>query len=73
MSTRGINFLDEWMAEHLPDVVTDDPGAVTDLADQAMRAADKEGISADEIGEEVGSVFEIILEAMQSREGGTTG
>lgn len=73
MSTRGINFLDEWMAEHLPDAVTDDPGAVTDLADQAMRAADKEGISADEISEEVGSVFEIMLEAMQSREGGTTG
>lgn len=61
------------MAEHLPDAVTDDPGAVTDLADQAVRAAEKEGISADEISEEVGSVFEIILEAMQSREGGTTG
>ncbi|MER9758503.1 hypothetical protein [Mesorhizobium sp. M0138] len=71
MSTRGFNFLDKWMAEHLPDAVTDDP--VTDLADQAMRAADKEGISAEEISEEVGSVFEIILEAMQSREGGTTG
>ncbi|ESZ41798.1 DUF768 domain-containing protein [Mesorhizobium sp. L2C066B000] len=67
MSTRGFNFLDKWMAEHLPDAVTDDPGTVTDLADQAMRAADKEGISADEISEEVGSVFEIILEAMQSR------
>ncbi|MER9911516.1 hypothetical protein NKJ71_12835 [Mesorhizobium sp. M0050] len=33
----------------------------------------RKAISADEISEGVGSVFEIILEAMQSREGGTTG
>ena len=46
MSTRGINFLDKWMAE------------------QAMRAAEKEGISAEEISEEVGSVFEVMLEAI---------
>ncbi|ESX87552.1 DUF768 domain-containing protein [Mesorhizobium sp. LNJC403B00] len=29
MSTRGINFLDRWMAEHLPNAMTDDPVAVT--------------------------------------------
>ncbi|TIW75481.1 MAG: DUF768 domain-containing protein [Mesorhizobium sp.] len=23
MSTRGINFLDKWMAEHLPNAITD--------------------------------------------------
>jgi hypothetical protein len=69
MSTRGINFLDKWMAEHLPNVITDDPDAITDLADQAMRAAEKEGISADEINDEVASVFEVILEAMQNRAG----
>ncbi|TPL72704.1 DUF768 domain-containing protein [Mesorhizobium sp. B2-3-13] len=27
MSTRGANFLNRWMAEHLPDAVTDDPAA----------------------------------------------
>lgn len=48
------------------------PEPITDLADQAMKAADKEGISADEISEEVGSVFEVILEAMQ-RAGGEDG
>ncbi len=69
MSTRGINFLDKWMAEHLPNAFTDDPAAITDLADQAMGAADKEGISPQEISEEVGSVFEVILEAMQNRGG----
>ncbi|MDX8527069.1 hypothetical protein RFM68_21450 [Mesorhizobium sp. MSK_1335] len=57
------------MAEHLPDVVTDDPAAINDLADQAMEAADQEGIAVSEIYEEVGSVFEVIAEAMQHRDG----
>jgi len=70
MSTRGINFLHKWMAEHLPNVITDDPGAIADLADEAMKAAEKEGISPDEISEDVGSVFEVILEAMQNRDDG---
>ena len=62
-----MNFLDKWMAEHMPVVITDDPGAVTDLADQEMKAAEKEGISSTEISDEVGSVFEVILEAMKNR------
>ncbi|RWC26661.1 MAG: DUF768 domain-containing protein [Mesorhizobium sp.] len=73
MSTRGINFLDKWMAEHLPNAMTDDPVAISDLADQAMKAADKEGIRMSEIAEEVPSVFEVIPEAMDHREGGVAG
>lgn len=69
MSTRGINFLDKWMADHLPNVVTDDPIAISDLADQAMKAAYKQGITCAEISEEVGSVFEMIFDAMQHRDG----
>ncbi|UCI28227.1 hypothetical protein [Mesorhizobium sp. B2-8-5] len=57
------------MAEHLPDAVTDDPAAIKDLADQAMEAADREGIAISEIYEEVGSVFEVIAAAMQHRDG----
>ncbi|MER8657362.1 hypothetical protein [Mesorhizobium sp. M0847] len=64
MSTRGINFLDRWMAEHLPNAMTDDPGAVSDLADEMMKSAEREGIGADEINEEVGSVYDVIFEAM---------
>jgi hypothetical protein len=69
MSTRGVDFLDQ-LAEHLPEDVTDDPGAITDLADQAMKAADRKGLRAEEISEEIGSVIEVILEAMQNRAGG---
>ncbi|MDX8437578.1 hypothetical protein RFN25_29660 [Mesorhizobium abyssinicae] len=68
-STRGINFLDKWLAEHLPNAITDDPVAVSDLADEMMTAAERGGIGADEINEEVESVSEIIFEAMQHREG----
>lgn len=71
MSTRGINFLDKWMAEHLPNAITDDPVAISDLADQTMKAADEAGIRTTEISEEVPSVFEVIAEAMDHREGGT--
>ena len=68
MSTRGTNFFDRWMAEHLPGAGTDDPAALSDLTDQAMEAAHREGIEVAEIYEEVGSVFEVIAEAMRHRE-----
>lgn len=71
MSTRGINFLDKWMAEQLTENATDDPIVISDLADKVMRAADKAGIATNEISEEVPSVFEVIAEALDHREGGT--
>ncbi|TIN20210.1 MAG: DUF768 domain-containing protein [Mesorhizobium sp.] len=49
--------------------MTDDPVAISDLADELMKAAEREGISAAEINEEVDSVFEVIFEAMEHREG----
>ncbi|KRB29804.1 hypothetical protein ASD99_24420 [Mesorhizobium sp. Root695] len=71
MSTCGINFLDKWMAKQLPETATDDPIVISDLADKAMRAADKAAIPNAEISEEVPSVFEVIAEALDHREGGT--
>lgn len=71
MSTRGINFLDRWMADELPEPSTDDPIIISDLADQVMKAADQAGIATREISEEVPSVFEVIAEALDHREGGT--
>jgi L-serine deaminase len=57
------------MAEHLLNAITDDPAAVSDLADEMMKAAERQGIPASEINEEVDSVFEVISEAMQHRDG----
>jgi hypothetical protein len=69
MSKRGLDFFRKWMAEHLPEVTTDDPAAISDLVDQVMEAANLEGIEVAEVYEEVGSVYEVIFEAMQHREG----
>ncbi|WP_348642929.1 hypothetical protein [Mesorhizobium sp. B2-8-9] len=57
------------MAEHLPNAMTDDPVAVSDLAGELMKAAEREGIPAGEINEEVDSVVEVIFEALENREG----
>ncbi|TIS18154.1 MAG: DUF768 domain-containing protein [Mesorhizobium sp.] len=70
MSTRGKNFLDKWMAEHVPNATTDDPLAIIYLSDAAMEAAGREGISPEEIIEDVGSLLRVILTAMQHRRGG---
>ncbi|MDF3168964.1 hypothetical protein P3C33_22610, partial [Mesorhizobium sp. P16.1] len=59
-----------WMADHLPNAITDDSMAIVYLVEEALKAAEREGISPDEISEEVGTVFEVILEAMQNREEG---
>ncbi|TIX43533.1 MAG: DUF768 domain-containing protein [Mesorhizobium sp.] len=40
------------------------------MTEEAIKAAGREGIPSEEISEEVGSLFEVILQAMQHREGG---
>ncbi|TIW75480.1 MAG: DUF768 domain-containing protein [Mesorhizobium sp.] len=44
--------------------------AIIYLTEGAIKAAGREGIPSEEISEEVGSLFEVILQAMQHREGG---
>ncbi|MER8628429.1 DUF768 domain-containing protein [Mesorhizobium opportunistum] len=56
------------MTENLPDAMTDDPVAISDLADGAMKAAEGAGIATTEITDEVPSVFDVIAEAMDHRE-----
>ncbi|WP_258586005.1 hypothetical protein [Mesorhizobium sp. AR02] len=68
-----MDFLNNWVAEHLPIASTGDPIAASDLADQMMKAAQEAGIKADEINEEVWSVFEVIFEALHRRDGSRTG
>ena len=71
MSTRGADFLYRWISEHMPEGPIDDPFLViTDMADQALRAADVQGISSQEIDEEIGSVYDAIIHAIHHREGG---
>ncbi|TIU82985.1 MAG: DUF768 domain-containing protein, partial [Mesorhizobium sp.] len=43
MTTRGINFLDRWMADHLPNAITDEPMAIVYLVEEALKAAERDG------------------------------
>ncbi|PBB81982.1 MULTISPECIES: DUF768 domain-containing protein [unclassified Mesorhizobium] len=45
------------MADHLPNVSTDDPGAIADLVVELLASAGRQGIAPKEIHEEVDSVF----------------
>lgn len=70
MSARALKFLNRWMAEHLPNVSTEDPGAIADLVVELLATAGRQGIAPQEIYEEVDSVFHLLKEAMQRRGGG---
>ncbi|TIM70581.1 MAG: DUF768 domain-containing protein [Mesorhizobium sp.] len=57
MSARALKFLDRWMADHLPNVGTDDPEATADLVLELLATAGRQGIAPKEIYEEVDSLF----------------
>ncbi|PBB39911.1 hypothetical protein CK222_30925 [Mesorhizobium sp. WSM3866] len=59
MSARALKFLDRWMAEHLQNVSTEDPGAIADLVLELLATAGRQGIAPKEIYEEVDSVFRV--------------
>ncbi|ESZ78706.1 hypothetical protein X726_05235 [Mesorhizobium sp. L103C105A0] len=40
MSTRGLKFLDKWVAKQLPIIARGDPIAASDLAEDLMTAAE---------------------------------
>ncbi|WP_245457267.1 MULTISPECIES: hypothetical protein [unclassified Mesorhizobium] len=58
------------MAEHLPNVSTEDAGAIADLVVELLATAGRQGIVPKEIYEEVDSVFHLLSEAIQRRGGG---
>jgi hypothetical protein len=64
MSTRGINFLDEWLSDNLSDIPGVDVISVAEAIEKMMRAAKLRGIDSVEIEEENGSVYETVLDAI---------
>jgi hypothetical protein len=55
----------------MPEGRIDDPVlVVTDMAEAAMGSAEANGITNREIDEEIGSVYEAIIHAIQHRMGG---
>jgi hypothetical protein len=64
MSTRGINFLDRWIATNVPETTKADVISVDELTYKLFADAKSVGISREEIDEEVDSLYRTILDAI---------
>ncbi|UVK47559.1 DUF768 domain-containing protein [Mesorhizobium sp. AR07] len=64
MSTRGINFLDQWLSNNLSGIVSADVISVAEAIQKLFADAKAIGISSTEIEEETGSVYEMVLDAI---------
>jgi hypothetical protein len=66
MSKRGSDFLHRWISDHLPDDPIIDPVLlVIDMAVDAKREAETQGIPGQEIDEEIGPIFEAIMQGLR--------
>ncbi|RNJ42481.1 hypothetical protein B5V01_08005 [Mesorhizobium erdmanii] len=68
MSTRGTNFLDQWIRNNVPKTAGPDIISVAELTQKLFADAKAIGISSIEIEEDTGSVYEAILDAIVHHE-----
>ena len=64
MSTRGTDFLQQWLGDNVPTLAGSDIISLANATEQLYRDAEKQGISGLEIVEDNGSVYEAILDAV---------
>ncbi|MBZ9673127.1 hypothetical protein [Mesorhizobium sp. ES1-3] len=64
MSTRGINFLDQWIASNVSGLASSDVISVAEAIQRLFAEAKAIGISSTEIEEETGSVYETVFDAI---------
>ena len=64
MSTRGINFLDQWIANNVPETVKADIISIDELTHKLLADAKSVGIKRGEIDQEVDSLYRAILDAI---------
>ena len=66
MSKRGSEFLFHWISDRLPENPIADPVLlVIDIAVDAKREAETQGIPGQEIDEEIGPIFETIMQGLR--------
>ena len=70
MSTRGIKFLDQWLANNVPETTRADVISVNELTHKLIADAKSLGIRRGEIEEEVDSLYNTILDAIVHHEAG---
>lgn len=64
MSARGINFLDRWIANNVPETTKADVISVDELTHKLIADAKALGIKRGEIDEEVDSLYRTLLDAI---------
>ena len=64
MSTRGINFLDRWIANTGPKTMKADVISVDELTHKLIADAKALGIKRGEIDEEVDSLYQTLLDGI---------
>ncbi|BCG83827.1 DUF768 domain-containing protein [Mesorhizobium sp. 113-3-3] len=62
MSTRGINFLDRWLVNNVPETTKADVISVDEQTHKLIADAKALGIKREEIDEEVESLYRAILD-----------
>ena len=72
MSSRGINFLDQWLANNVPETTKADVISVDELTHKLIADAKSLGIKRGEIDEEVDSLYRTILDAIVHYDPGLT-
>ncbi|AID31808.1 hypothetical protein ACVILI_005579 [Mesorhizobium sp. USDA 4775] len=72
MSSRGINFLDQWLANNVPETTKADVISVDELTNKLIADAKALGIKRAEIHEEVDSLYRTILDAIVHYDPGLT-
>jgi hypothetical protein len=70
MSTRGTNFLGQWIRNNVPKTAGPDIISVAELTQTLFADAKAIGISSIEIEEDTGSVYEAILDAIVHHDAG---
>ncbi|MBA1143076.1 DUF768 domain-containing protein [Mesorhizobium neociceri] len=66
MSKRGSDFLYHWISDHLQDDPISDPVLmVIDMAVEAKQAAQTQGIPGQEIDEEIGTMFQVLMQELR--------
>jgi hypothetical protein len=64
MSTRGINFLDRWIANNVPETAKADAVWMSELTHELYADAKALGIKREEIDEEVDSLYRTLVDAV---------
>ncbi|RUW61138.1 DUF768 domain-containing protein [Mesorhizobium sp. M7A.F.Ca.US.008.03.1.1] len=70
MSTRGINFLDRWLSDHVSETVDADVISVAELTQKLFADAKAAGIGSTEIEEDTVSIYNAILDAIVHHDAG---